>query len=145
MYASDADLRREAALLRLSTTIAAADTEPQICESVVRGLHDRALGYDFVALLLVDEETGDRVLIASVGWDNAPRRLRIKPGTGLSERPLIDGRMHYTAQVTRDTRYLPTRNEGSEVDIPLLVNKELVGVLVVESSRRQGVGVRIRL
>ena len=134
--ASDAGLRREAALLRLSTTIAAAEGELQICDAVVHGLHDRALGYDFVALLLVDEESGDRVLKASVGWDDAPRELRIKPGTGLSERPLLDGRMHYTPQVTHDTRYLPTRNEGSEVDIPVQVNRGLVGVLVVESSRR---------
>lgn len=132
--ASDADRRREAALLRLSTTIAAADTEQQICDAVVQGLHDKALGYDFVALLLVDETNGDRVLQASVGWADAPKDLRIKPGTGLSERPLLDGRMHYTANVTQDTRYLPTRNEGSEVDVPVQVNRELVGVLVVESG-----------
>ncbi len=132
--------RRDAALLRLSTAIAAADTEQEICAAVVRGLHDRALGYDFVALLLVDEETGDRVLTASTGWENAPEDLRIKPGTGLSERPLLDGRMHYTPRVTRDTRYLPTRNEGSEVDIPLQVNRELVGVLVVESGRPNAFG-----
>ncbi|MEE8135388.1 MAG: hypothetical protein V3T56_10035, partial [Gemmatimonadales bacterium] len=87
--APDANLRREAALLRLSTNIASAETEEEICNAVVNGLHDKALGYDFVALLLVDEESGDRVLTASVGWDNAPNNLRIKPGTGLSERPLL--------------------------------------------------------
>ena len=45
---------------------------------MVHGLHDRALGFDFVALLLVDEESGDRVLTASVGWENAPDDLRIE-------------------------------------------------------------------
>ena len=133
--APDANLRREAALLRLSTNIASAETEEEICNAVVNGLHDKALGYDFVALLLVDEESGDRVLTASVGWDNAPNNLRIKPGTGLSERPLLDGQMHYTPSVTRDTRYLPTRNEGSELDLPVQANRRLVGVLVVESGR----------
>src|SRR5690242_14780944 len=49
--------------------------------------------------------------------------------------PLLDGRLHYTPQVNKDTRYLPTRNEGSEVDVPLMINKRLVGVLVVESNR----------
>jgi PAS domain S-box-containing protein len=137
---ADGSARREAALLRLATTIAAADTERDICDAVVRGLYDEALGYDFVALLLVDEDTGERVLTASAGWKDAPKHLRIEPGTGLSERPLLDGRMHYTARVTRDTRYLPTRNEGSEVDVPLLVNRELVGVLVVESSRPDAFG-----
>ena len=126
--------RRQAALLRLSTNIAAAETEKEICEAVVRGLYDEALGYDFVAVLLVDEGSGDRVLTASVGWPEAPPSLRVKPGQGLSERPLLDGRLHYTPEVTQDSRYLPTRNEGSEVDVPIQINKRLVGVLVVESN-----------
>ena len=121
--------------MRLSTAIAAAETETDICRAVSGGLRDEALGYDFVALLLVDEATRDRVLVASSGWADAPAGLRVRPGEGLSERPLLDGRLHYTPEVTHDTRYLPTRNEGSEVDIPLMINKRLVGVLVVESNR----------
>ena len=121
--------------MRLSTAIAAAETETDICRAVSGGLRDEALGYDFVALLLVDEATRDRVLVASSGWADAPAGLRVRPGEGLSERPLLDGQRHYTPQVTHDTRYLPTRNEGSEVDIPLMINRRLVGVLVVESNR----------
>jgi PAS domain S-box-containing protein len=131
---------REAALLRLSTAIAIADTEPEICKAVVDGLQDAALGFDFVAVLLVDAASGDRVVVASRGWEGAPPGLRVRPGQGLSELPLLDGRLHYTPQVTHDTRYLPTRNEGSEVDVPLLVNKQLVGVLVVESNRHHAFG-----
>jgi len=131
---------REAALLRLSTTIAAAESEEAICKAVAGGLQGAALGFDFVAVLLVDEATGDRVLTASSGWEAAPAALRVKPGQGLSELPLLDGRLHYTPQVTHDTRYLPTRNEGSEVDVPLLVNRKLVGVLVVESNRHHAFG-----
>ena len=132
--------RRQAALLRLSTTIAAAEEETEICHAVADGLYDEALGYDFVAVLLVDRTTGDRVLVASRGRADAPEGLHVKPGVGLSERPLLDGRLHYTPKVTQDTRYLPTRNEGSEVDLPLLVNRELVGVLVVESDRPEAFG-----
>jgi PAS domain S-box-containing protein len=131
---------RQAALLRLGTAIAAAETEPAICRAVVEGLYDEALGYDFLALLLVDGETGDRVLVASAGWAGAPADLRIKPGTGLSERPLLDGKLHYTPQVTQDTRYLPTRNTGSEIDVPMKVGQDLVGVLVVESDRPEAFG-----
>ncbi|MFQ5550152.1 MAG: GAF domain-containing protein, partial [Gemmatimonadales bacterium] len=65
---------------------------------------------------------------------------RVKRGEGLSERPLLDGQLHYTPKVTADTRYLPTRNEGSEVDAPIQVNDELVGVLVVESNRSDAFG-----
>ena len=123
--------------MRLSTAVAAADGETEICRAVVDGLRDEALGYDFVALLLVDEASRDRVLVASSGWADAPPGLRVRPGEGLSERPLLDGRLHYTPQVTHDTRYLPTRNEGSEVDVPLMINRRLVGVLVVEGNRPQ--------
>ncbi len=126
---------RQDALLRLSTSIAQAESEVEVCRAVVTGLFDEALGYDFVAVLLVDRTTGDRVLVASEGWKKAPANLRIRPGQGLSERPLLDGRLHYTPRVTKETRYLPTRNEGSEVDVPILANRELVGVLVLESDR----------
>ena len=30
------------------------------------------------------------MLVSSQGWADAPDELRIKPGTGLSERPLLD-------------------------------------------------------
>ncbi len=128
-------MKRENALLRLSTGIAEAESETEVCRAVVAGLYDAALGYDFVAVLLVDQATGDRVLVASEGWKDAPPGLRIRPGQGLSELPLLDGRIHYTPRVTEETRYLPTRNEGSEADVPILANRELVGVLVVESNR----------
>ena len=120
--------------MRLSTAIAVAETEAEICRAAAGGLRDEALGYDFVALLLVDPATGDRVLEASAGWDSAPTGLRVRPGQGLSELPLLDGHLHYTPEVTHDTRYLPTRNEGSEVDVPVMINRQLVGVLVVESN-----------
>ena len=132
--------RHKAALLRLGGAIAGADSEIDICRAVVEGLHDAALGYDYLALLLVDAATGERVIVACAGAASAPVGLRIKPGSGLSERPLLDGKLHYTPQVTTDTRYLPTRNQGSEVDVPLLVNHELVGVLVVESNRVEAFG-----
>ena len=132
--------RRQAALLRLGTAIASAGEEDEICHAVADGLYDEALGYDFVAVLLVDRTTGDRILVASRGRADAPEGLRVKPGIGLSERPLLDGRLHYTPKVTEDTRYLPTRNEGSEVDLPLQVNRELVGVLVVESDQAEAFG-----
>jgi len=118
----------------MGAAIAGAETEEAICSAVVAGLRETALGYDFLAVLLVDAATNERVLVASAGWDDAPAGLRIKPGSGLSERPLLDGQLHYSPQVTKDTRYLPTRNKGSEVDVPMLVNQQLVGVLVVESN-----------
>jgi DNA-binding SARP family transcriptional activator len=89
--AARAQAQRQAALLRLSADLGAALHEPEICRRVVQGLHD-TLGYDVLALMLVDPATGDRVLAASVGFEELPHRL--PPGEGLSERPLLDGQLH---------------------------------------------------
>jgi PAS domain S-box-containing protein len=125
---------RQAALLRLTTAIAAAGDEAELYHSVVNGLHDEGLGYSVVAILLVDESTRDRVIKACVGWPDMPPGFRLPPGQGLSERALADGRTHYTSDVRREVRYRATRVSGSEVDVPLKVDGKTIGVLVVESA-----------
>ncbi|HET8633994.1 MAG TPA: response regulator, partial [Gemmatimonadales bacterium] len=125
--------QRQSALLRLSADVAAAYDEADVCGRVVRGLRDEALGYDFLGVFLLDE-SGDRVLKASVGWPDAPSGWRVHPGQGLSDRAIQDGQLHYTPVVTADTRYLPSLSTGSEVDIPLRVDDRTIGVLVVEST-----------
>ncbi len=132
--------RRQAALLRLSAEVAAAPTEVDICRAVVNGLRDPALGYVFLGLFLVDDASGDRVLQASVGWPDVPKGWRVHPGQGLSERPLQDGRLRYTPDVTRVAGYLPSLNSGSEVDVPLTMSGNVSGVLVVESAEPDAFG-----
>jgi PAS domain S-box-containing protein len=132
--------RRQAALLRLTAAIAAARTEAEIYGSMVNGLHDEALGYDFLGAFLLDEATGDRVLQASVGWPDVPADWRVHRGQGLSERALQDGTLHYTPDVTRASQYLPSLASGSELDIPLRVDGGTIGVLVVESSEPDAFG-----
>ena len=132
--------RRQAALLRLSTGIAAAQDEAAIYRSVVNGLHDEALGYNFLGVFLLDEESGDRVLQASVGWPDVPDHWRVPHGRGVSERAIDDGQLHYTPDVTRDAQYLASLNSGSEVDVPLQIDGRTIGVLVVESSEPHAFG-----
>ena len=132
--------RRQAALLRLTTGIAAADDEAAVYQSVVSGLHDEALGYAFLGVFLLDPDSGDRVLQASVGWTDVPDDWRVHRGEGISEQAVQDGHLHYTADVTRDARYLPSLNSGSEVDVPLRVDGTTIGVLVVESSEPNAFG-----
>jgi PAS domain S-box-containing protein len=133
--ANKAMARRQSALLRLSSAIAAATTEEEICESVVSGLRDEALGYTFLGVFLVDEATGDRVMVASVGWKAAKPGFRLTPGHGISERAILDGKLHYTPAVRRESNYEPTLNSGSEVDAPLIIDGKVVGVLAVESTK----------
>ncbi len=132
--------RRQAALLRLSAEIAAARDETAVCESVVRGLYDDDLGYEFVGLFLVDEATGDRVLRASVGLPGVPEAWRVPPGKGLSERALLDGNLHYTPDVATEESYLPSLGGGSELDVPLVIDGRPTGVLVVQSNRVDAFG-----
>ncbi len=44
--------RRQAALLRLTAGIAAATDEADVYRSMVEGLHDEALGYNFLGAFL---------------------------------------------------------------------------------------------
>ncbi|MBR9989259.1 MAG: GAF domain-containing protein [Gemmatimonadetes bacterium] len=132
----DAELlaRRQTALLRLSMRIAAAHDEGDVCRNIVEGLRDDALGYNFVGVFLLDAATGDRVLVASAGWDDFPIGFRVAPGSGLSERPLLDGRLHYSSQARREIRHVHVAHSGSEVDVPLVLDDRVIGVLVVESD-----------
>jgi PAS domain S-box-containing protein len=125
---------RQAALLRLSAELAATLEETQVCRHVVDGLHD-TLGYDFVAIYLLDRVTGERVHSASIGFVEPPPR--IAPGEGLSERPLLSGHLQYTPDVTQDPQYFYGMG-GSEVDVPIRIGGEVLGVLVAESKQRDG-------
>ena len=132
--------RRQAALLRLTTAIASATDETDVYRSMVEGLHDEALGYNFLGAFLLEERSGDRVLQASVGWPDVPPHYRAPRGQGLSERALEDGQLHYTPDVTRAVGYLPSPARGSEVDVPLRMDGRVIGVLVVESPERNAFG-----
>ncbi len=130
----DAVVRRQSALLRLSTGIAAARDETEVCQAVVDGLQDEALDYNFLGVLLVDPKTGDRVLRASVGWDASHQNFRLRPGEGLSEKALLDGETHHTPRVRNAEGWVEGPVQGSEIDVPLKVDDRAVGVLVVESA-----------
>ena len=122
----------QAALLRLSAELAATLDESGVSQRVVDGLHE-TLGYDHLALFLVDETTGDRVVVGSVGFVEPPARL--PPGQGLSERSLLDGQLQYTPDVTQDPRYFYGMG-GSEVDVPVRIGGKVLGVLIAESRQR---------
>ncbi|MEJ2481974.1 MAG: GAF domain-containing protein [Gemmatimonadota bacterium] len=137
----DRSAHRQSALLRLSTGIASAHDEESVCANVVEGLHDDALGYNFIGVFLVDPATGERVMRASVGWPGDHDDYRVSPGSGLSERPLIDGRLHYSPIVSDEAGYVSDAPAGgSEVDVPIKIDGDVVGVLVVESTEEHAFG-----
>ena len=121
-----------AALFRLSTDLAALLDEEQIFPLVVNALHD-TLGYDFLALFLRDDDTPNRTLVACAGFKDPISPL--KPGEGLSERPFLDGKLHYSPDVTQEPRFSYGIG-GSEVDVPIFLSEQVIGVLIAESKQK---------
>jgi GAF domain-containing protein len=133
--------RRQEALVRLSARLTAALDEQEVCRAVVDGLQDEALGYSYLAFYLVDEDTGDRVVRAGAGLiQYLPPTLRLPPGSGLSERAFLDGKLCYTPDVTGEPAYVPGLKIGSEVDVPIFVEGKTAGVLVVENAQVNAFG-----
>lgn len=132
---TQAKAHREAALFRLSADLSNTLDEGEICRRVVDGLRDEALGFELLSLLLVDETTGDRVARAVAGHPNLEAGYHIVKGSGLSERPLLDGKIHYSPDVTVEPKYVDGL-KGSEIDVPLRIGDEIIGVLVVESREK---------
>ncbi len=126
--------RQQAALFRLSSDLAAVLEEAEVCQTIVRALH-ATLGYDYLGLFLVDKSNGERVLRAKMGWPSAPANWRIPPGQGVSEYAVLSGQLHYTPDVRRDPRYIPGQGTGAEVDAPIKIGDQVVGVLIAESNQ----------
>ena len=121
------------ALTSLSKVFAASVSEDLICHNLAHRLQE-VQGYDLVAVYLVEENTGNRNLKAIVGRVGIPLKHTIEPGVGLSEQPLLDGKLHYTPDTSKDPRYLTGLGQGSEVDVPIKYGNEILGVLVIENS-----------
>ncbi len=122
---------RAKALFRLSADLAEVIEEKDVCQRVVDGLH-ATLGYDYIALFILDETTNQRNLAASVGFNHPATPLL--PGQGLSEAPFLTGKIQYTADVTKDERYSYGVG-GSEVDVPIWIGDTVKGGLVIESKQ----------
>jgi len=126
----DASLSAEV-LYRLSADLVRLLSEKDICETVVNRLSS-SLGYDVVALFLKDQNTNIRHLISSTGYDNPVTPLH--PGQGLSEQPFLDGKLQYTPNVEKDDRFFYGAG-GSEVDVPIWIDEDVVGVIIAESKQ----------
>ena len=126
--------KQQATLLQLSTELAIQLEEKSIGQKVVDCIHQK-LGYDYLGFYLVDEDSGDRILQSSAGWPDNKEIARIPPGKGITELPILDGRLHYTPDVKIEPRYLAAVGGGSEVDLPIWIGESVGGVLAAEKKK----------
>jgi len=101
IYISQKKSQRKMAIARLSAGFTNGLSETEICCEIAQRLNE-VQGYEFVAVYLLEKDTGNRVLQASIGGLGMPNYHQIPPGKGLSQRPLIDGKLQYTPDVSLD-------------------------------------------
>jgi diguanylate cyclase (GGDEF)-like protein len=90
--------------------------------------------------LLLLEEGGDLAVVRLIGYGERAeelRRLRLRPGEGLSGWAVAEGRSVRVGDVAADPRYYPGLPDArSNLIVPLVVQKEVVGALNIESTRK---------
>ncbi len=123
------------ALYILSNQLAQTRDLREICKIAVRIISER-LGFAFSAIFLLDPLTGDRVLQAQRGWEEAPPDWRIPADKGLSRLAVQTGRVYYWPDVTQHPEYVPgLKGAHTEVDVPIKVGEQVIGVLIVEDPQ----------
>ncbi len=125
---------RQQALFELSAALAVSVSENEVAARLVAHLHNEGLNFQLVHVYRLDPLTNERVLWAGFGtMPTSPER--IMPGRGLTDEVVRRGHLCYTPDVRLAPDYLPGLATGAEVDVPLLVERRVVGVLVVQSER----------
>jgi diguanylate cyclase (GGDEF)-like protein len=89
-----------------------------------------------VAILLLDNDTGELYVRRQVGWDEGQDRLRLPVGKGITGAAAQKKRPIYAPDVRKDRRYIPAaKATRSELAVPLMVRDEVVGVLDCQSEK----------
>ncbi len=122
-------------LYHITTSAASGTTIEESLRGAVQGLQV-TLGGDRVSILLVDEKGENLTVGAYVGYSAEDiESINIPVGTGITGWVARNKKLLRLNDVQADTRYIPiSGNTRSELAIPLVFRKELLGVLNVESE-----------
>jgi len=89
-----------------------------------------------VSVFLLEKGTQTLVARCHVGFTETPCNVRIPVGCGITGAALEQKRPIYSADISKDPRYISSGiNHGSELAIPLIVKDEVLGVLDCQSER----------
>jgi signal transduction histidine kinase len=113
---------------------------PEACRLIAE-----AFGYDIVGINLVDPLDAARLFQAAAypPERRLPRSFRVPLGRGLTGWVARSGRPCLVNDVCQDSRYIlgPGREQTrAELDVPLKLGRRTIGVLNVESERRDAFG-----
>lgn len=124
------------ALSALSQEMALVADEREIFRVVIDVAH-RALEFLNCAILLVDPDGPELVMVAERGYAEESRGIRLPMGTGhgISAWVAEHGERLYVPDVREDERYVPGVEEArSELAVPIKLQDRTLGVLNVESQ-----------
>lgn len=126
---------------RLGQQVTSIHNRAELFEEITRLIH-RSLGYEHIQLLLVDEATGSIDLVHASG----PFAEQLMAagfsetiGRGIIGRVAETGRIRISADVTQDTHFVSHAmlpNTASELALPLRLGQRVIGVLDIQSDRR---------
>ncbi|MDX1661631.1 MAG: sensor domain-containing diguanylate cyclase [Gemmatimonadota bacterium] len=124
------------ALCALAQEMSLVENERAIYRVVLQ-VARRVLDFSNCAILLIDEETNELVMVAERGYQEESRGIRLPLGTGrgISAWVAEHGERLYVPDVREDERYVPGVEEAcSELAVPIKVLDRTIGVLNVESA-----------
>ncbi len=127
-------VERQQTLYRISVELSRLRDRQKVCDMVVKLLHEK-LKYRYVCVLLLDPDTGEKIVASCSGKGFQQTGQRIPKGIGLVEKTIKTGTLHYWPDVTKEPEYNPIGEDSrSEVDIPIRSQERLLGVLSVEDE-----------
>lgn len=103
----------------------------------------RAFGYEYGAILLTDDRSGDLIIETTHGYAPGTRGYRIPSGKGITGWVQRTGKAEVVADVRQDSRYIGVNDQVvSEIAVPLIIEGHVIGVFNVESPRKAAFGDR---
>ena len=103
----------------------------------------RAFGYEYGAILLVEELSGDLIIEATHGYPPGTRGYRVAAGKGITGWVQRTGKAELVRDVREDARYIGVNpHAAAEIAVPLIREGRVIGVFNVESTRPAALGER---